>query len=237
MLFHVTHSDVSILVTRKGREINRPPTPAEQNRLLQKVKAGSRPPFSWTKLDEDALHLIVKVNKKLPKQRASITANVHEGVKWVAIKKYMFKNTWLFPVLRVVCAWVFNSGLVAGRIYFLPDYLIPLLFIDHCLKRQVFGPINAVQSVNSWKESLADPRMPPLGTPEEWERFLSSIKEKSTEALEGLQCGKMGKYLCSFMHEGKALLKSEIHPELRQVFLSTIFPIWGDTGRALDRRC
>ena len=226
LLFDDQRGEVCILVMKKRRQVydseNIALSKEDQLTRLDRVKSECSSLFAAQNLNTEQCHLRVRVFKRLPKTKARLSANPAEVVKWIVIKKYFFKHQWLFPALRILFTWMMATGLVGGRVFFLPDYLVPLMFIDHCLKAGELHPIPPRQFLEAAKRFFEDPlHNDCFGTDNEWKSLHQNLTanrndEISDQPWEG-ESGRVGRLLCTFMKQGTAQIPADLHPELSQV--------------------
>lgn len=216
LLFDEGVGDVSILAIRSRSR--RPSSDADHRALLDRIHKEARSLFSHSRNDPSKMQLRVTVNKKIPRRRAIITADIASAQVWIVIKTYMFRTKWLFPVLKLLCSWMVNCGLVGGRGCFLPDYLVCLLFIDHCLQT---GDLEQIDMQPCWDQFEAFQQDPinvwPFGSNEDWCKLLKDLAKSDYQTPWEGEHGRVGRLLCSFMKDGKKLLKSDMHGSLTQV--------------------
>lgn len=220
-LFDERYGDVSIIIFGRNRS---DPKPVEQRAILEKLrlKRGSLFTNTWLDASRNNLRVIVVNpirNERLTIRRADITTDLYLVYVWIVIKVYMFKNAWLFPVLRLLCSWIVYTGLVGGRRSLLPNYFVPLLFIDHCLKRGVIKSVILKPLENRWAEFVHDPEEHwVFGNEKEWRDLIAKLKDEkdSIKDWENGVHGRIGELLCSFMRNSDTL-ESTMHSNLVEV--------------------
>ena len=233
LLFDEPRGEVRVLVATKKRgqvHLSRNTSVSKEEQLmrLERVQSECSSLFAKQSLNDKQCHLRVRLNRKLPRTWARLSADPAEVVKWIVIKKYFFKNQWLFPVFRILCTWMYTTGLVGGRVFFLPDYLVPLMFIDHCLKEEKIRPIPARQFSEAVEKFYDNPLYNDcFGAQSEWNSLYQNLMadpndDVSEERWEGGKSGRVGRLLCTFMKQGKHLIQSSLHPELATVCHITI---------------
>jgi len=215
-LYDEQSGDVSALVTRVPYSEHNSHKDCIQ--LLDGIKYEKRTFFFKSDIDAARVHMRVKINKRMPKNRADLTADVWSVHHWITIKAYMFKYLWLFPVLKLLYIWTITVGLIGSRASFLPEYLVPLLFIDHCLKHSAIAAIPTRPQYDKARAFVRDPiAESPFGTIQDWKQLVGRLmqSQKGGQTWEGAS-GVAGRQLQSFMESGPNLLNSDIHPDLRQ---------------------
>eukprot|EP00210_Caulerpa_lentillifera_P002746 g2625.t1 len=215
-LFDRIYGEVNILLLKKPTNYR---TTNQDYKLpfLRRLRIALKPVTSKEALDSGRLHLRLELkDHALSKRRADVTTDFISTYIWAIIKAYIFQQPWLHPILRLLCSWIRTVGLVGGRRMFLPDYLIPCLFIDHCLALKVFKGVNHQEVFRDSDRFLEDPRsINPLGTVQQWERLFMGLKKAVNESSNPYAWDKhpanTGKLLISFMKAGKEHLSRVVH--------------------------
>lgn len=218
LLFDRQYGEVNILLMKKPSN-NKPRDQDFRLSFLKSLRTELRPITSQEALDSSRLHLRIELkDHSLPKRRAEVTTDELSIYIWAAIVAYIKQDHWLHPVLRVLCSWIRNTGLVGGRKMFLPDYLVPCLFIDHCLNEKVIKEINIQAVYDDCARFLQNPNTAahPLGSINEWDELCRRLynKMKSTEApyaWEG-HASRTGDLLVKFMKQANEQFSRSVHP-------------------------
>ena len=233
LLFDNARGEVCILALIKKKHqlhlsTSRSLSKDDQLRQLDRVKSECSSLFAWQSLNTKQRCLRVRLNRRLPRTWARLSADLAEVAKWIVIKKYFFKHQWLFPVFRVLSTWINMTGLVGGRVFFIPDYLVPLMFIDHCLKAEKLSPIPARQFSEAVERFYENPLCSDcFGTKSEWDSLYQNLMADQNDDIqeerwEGDKPGRVGHLLCAFMKQSMSLTQSNLHPELATVCHITI---------------